>query len=352
MAASHASIALAHGAPVARDSAGAILHGGDLTLIPRAIAYSRAAVGVIRSNLALAVGYNLVGIALAATGHLHPVAAAILMACSSALVSWRSFRVTARLSSRCDALPVAQTACVPAAHVSLSVPSARIRFLTALHTVTLVGQGALLAAILGVGVSDGILIAFPFALLALIMATRWYRLPEWADMTWAMITLGGFGMNLGWWADLSFGPAPSPADLNAAPACSCVAIAADQYLALQPVALMSMMNIGMLAFGVPAMYLAVATVKPFRWRRWCCGPMLVLGTPGMVVGMIAASRLLHGALPGGGGLGPEVYHTLHYLVMMVGMVAGMLLPHALGYAFPRGWFTEPPSPESASLGSD
>jgi P-type E1-E2 ATPase len=74
MAASHASIAMSSGAAVAIETADATLFGDDLNVIPEAVTLSRRAVATIRSNFAWAVGYNVIGIALAAGGVLHPVA--------------------------------------------------------------------------------------------------------------------------------------------------------------------------------------------------------------------------------------------------------------------------------------
>ena len=54
------------------------------------------------------------------------------------------------------------------------------------------------------------LLAF-FAVLVAMVLRFWRRLPGWADMTLAMVTLGGFGMNVGWWADVGFvSGAPCP----------------------------------------------------------------------------------------------------------------------------------------------
>lgn len=90
MAAAHVSIAVAEGVELAREVGSAVWVGGDLTALPRAVAIAREAVRTIRSNLAFAAVYNLVGVALAAAGWLHPVVAALLMTCSSLVVTWRA----------------------------------------------------------------------------------------------------------------------------------------------------------------------------------------------------------------------------------------------------------------------
>ena len=92
LAAAQLGVAMAIGSPAALAAAGAVLHGGDLTTLPWAIGRCRRAVAAARSNLRLATGYNLAGIALAASGHLHPVVAAILMCVSSSIVAWRASR--------------------------------------------------------------------------------------------------------------------------------------------------------------------------------------------------------------------------------------------------------------------
>jgi len=90
MAAADVSIAVATGSDLASEVADVVWHGSDLRSIPWAIDLSRSTVRTIRSNLILAAGYNTVGIALAVAGLLHPVAAALLMTCSSVVVTWRA----------------------------------------------------------------------------------------------------------------------------------------------------------------------------------------------------------------------------------------------------------------------
>lgn len=94
MAAAHASIALAAGSELPRETASFELHGHDLRAIPQAIALSRATLRAIHRNLVFAACYNAAGMALAAAGLLHPIAAALLMLVSSASVTWRVLRAT------------------------------------------------------------------------------------------------------------------------------------------------------------------------------------------------------------------------------------------------------------------
>jgi len=95
-------------AAMARAGVGIGVHGGAEACLATADVYlsrpglaslvalmhgSRRTFGVIRRNMALSVAYNLVGVVLAMTGTISPLAAAVLMPVSSATVilsSWRS----------------------------------------------------------------------------------------------------------------------------------------------------------------------------------------------------------------------------------------------------------------------
>ena len=93
LAAAHVGIALASGTDMANGAASATAYHGDLRAIPWAVALGRAATRTVRRNVLLAATYNLIGVALAAFGVLHPVAAALLMTASSLWVAWSSVRV-------------------------------------------------------------------------------------------------------------------------------------------------------------------------------------------------------------------------------------------------------------------
>ncbi|MEE4273353.1 MAG: heavy metal translocating P-type ATPase [Thermoanaerobaculales bacterium] len=95
MAAADVGIAVAEGTDLALEAADISWHGGDLRTIPWAVSLARRTVGTIRSNLVIALTYNAVGISLAVAGILHPVAATILMTCSSLIVTWRATGVLA-----------------------------------------------------------------------------------------------------------------------------------------------------------------------------------------------------------------------------------------------------------------
>lgn len=90
MAAAEVSIGVAGGADLAAELGDLEWRGGDLTAVPQALDDARRALRTMRSNLGFAVAYNAAGIALAVAGVLHPVAAAVLMTCSSLVVTWRA----------------------------------------------------------------------------------------------------------------------------------------------------------------------------------------------------------------------------------------------------------------------
>lgn len=328
MAAAHVGIALAKGAPVTVEAASATLHQPDLDVIPRAVHLARQAVRLVRSHLHWAVAYNLAGMLAAAMGYLHPVAAALLMAASSLLVSWRSFHLTEKLTDSTEALPEERdrrrgdTLAAPATALVESNPRTLATW-TTLHTVGLVGQGILLAIIGGWSFGYILITAAIFLALAALALYAWPRMPAWMDMTFAMVTLGGFGMNLGWWADLGFNPA------TAAFMCPC-----SQASAGHGSAILNWMNAGMLLLGVPAMFIVRRIKEPFDIRRWCCGGMIVLGIPGMVIGMMTGSLLAHHLAQTW-----PLWLTLvlDYALMILGMCVGMLIPHMLEYAFPARW---------------
>ena len=92
-----AAIAVGSGAELARESAGAILLAPDLETVAEAVTVCRSTVRAIRGNLLFAAAYNTAGIGLAASGLLHPVAAALVMFLSSGTVTWRALRHTRKL---------------------------------------------------------------------------------------------------------------------------------------------------------------------------------------------------------------------------------------------------------------
>ncbi len=93
LAAATVGIGMVAGADVAQSAAEVILLNDDLRTIPWLIGLARQALGKVRQNLIWAFIYNLVGLALAVTGHLQPSIAALLMVANSALVTWNGLRL-------------------------------------------------------------------------------------------------------------------------------------------------------------------------------------------------------------------------------------------------------------------
>lgn len=94
LAAADVGVALGCGADVSRDAAGVCLLGDDLRRFPWAVGLARTTGRVVKQNLFWAFTYNCVGIAMAATGRLNPIWAALAMAVSSLLVVTNSLRLS------------------------------------------------------------------------------------------------------------------------------------------------------------------------------------------------------------------------------------------------------------------
>lgn len=93
LAAATVSCSLSGSSDIALENADVIITGDDLSRITTAYRISRAAMVIIKQNLAWAFVYNIIGIPLAMTGLLTPVYAAVAMTASSLLVSLNSLRL-------------------------------------------------------------------------------------------------------------------------------------------------------------------------------------------------------------------------------------------------------------------
>jgi Cu2+-exporting ATPase len=93
LAAADVGIAVGSATDLARETADIVLPRGGLQLLPWVIGLSWAVRRTIITNLAWAFGYNAIGLALAASGHLQPILAAVLMAGSSVFVVLNSLRL-------------------------------------------------------------------------------------------------------------------------------------------------------------------------------------------------------------------------------------------------------------------
>ncbi|HEU5318024.1 MAG TPA: cation-translocating P-type ATPase [Chloroflexota bacterium] len=93
LAAAAVGIALRTGTDVSRAAADVVLLRDDLRLVPWLVGLARQTRRVVRQNLAWAFAYNVVGLALALTGHLQPSLAALAMVASSVMVTGNALRL-------------------------------------------------------------------------------------------------------------------------------------------------------------------------------------------------------------------------------------------------------------------
>lgn len=299
LAAAHAGIALASGTDLAVGAADVTLYHADLRAVPWAVELSREAVRAARRNTALALSYNLVGMALAACGVLHPVAAALLMLASSLSLVFSSVRVGTRAGH-----------CFVEAGGGDRESGAGDRALVraALHGLAVALQGVAFALLLGS--HDAVLFVGGFALVGLVLAwawNRWASVPHALDMCFGMLTLGNLGMLLGWWADAGFEP------LRDHGCCACVEAVREGTLSSP------WMWAGMLLFANAAMlWLPRRPALPGGNHGTA---MFTGGNVGMVFGMAAGgwcaaqveTDSVARAVAGG------------FVGMTAGMLAGMLL---------------------------
>ena len=304
-------IALAHGAGVTTAGADAVLYGGDLRVVPWAVALARQVRGSIRSNLIFAATYNAIGMALAATGFLHPVASALLMVVSSFTVSWRALRSAEYADDCCAAIPTAprnQTTAVDGRSAALKwfqiasglLVIAQAPFMVYLGQLRTTAAALTWAVMLGLGI---FIVCF---------RPRKPGRAGAAHMIFAMLGPGNWGMILGWWADAGFAPVNMGCQHCAA-----------QGFNLWSFAGMPWMNLGMLLLGLPAMLAGPGN------------PRYGLGR--FSVGLLSAAGMIWGMSFGGfvfmKWLGPMVAES--FLVSFTGMTTGMLLGMFLCCEFGR-----------------
>ena len=294
LAAAHAGVALASGTDLAVGAADVTLYHDDLRVLPWAVELCREAVQAVRRNLCRALCYNLIGMALAAAGVLHPVVAAVLMVASSLSLVVSSARVG-----------VTPHHCYVSPPSPQSPPVATGALSALTHALALALQGAILVALLKPLRDPSVALATltTFALAAAVLATLWRRrpIPHALDMALGMLTLGNLGMLLGWWAGAGFAP------LFCVPCCSCADPLARPW-----------MWVGMLAFANAAMtWFGQRPPPPGRHRL----AMYTGGNLGMLLGMFAGGRVA---------LGFEwesvtAAAAASFVGMTVGMIGGMLL---------------------------
>ncbi|WP_022940496.1 heavy metal translocating P-type ATPase [Psychromonas hadalis] len=93
LAGAHVSVALASGTDIAKNSADVILLGEDLNKLSILRDTAQKTTLIIKENLGWAIGYNLIIVPLAITGHVPPYIAVIGMSFSSLIVVSNSLRL-------------------------------------------------------------------------------------------------------------------------------------------------------------------------------------------------------------------------------------------------------------------
>jgi Cu2+-exporting ATPase len=93
LAAAHVSIAFAAGADIAQAAADVVVQADRLAAVPETVATARRTQRLVRQNIAISLGYNLLAVPLAIAGFVTPLIAAVAMAASSLTVILNALRI-------------------------------------------------------------------------------------------------------------------------------------------------------------------------------------------------------------------------------------------------------------------
>ena len=93
LAAADISMAPASAADIGRTAAGFVFMNESLSAVSDALQIARNAGTLVRQNFALAIGYNLVAVPVAVSGHVTPLLAAVAMSLSSVIVVANAMRL-------------------------------------------------------------------------------------------------------------------------------------------------------------------------------------------------------------------------------------------------------------------